>query len=304
MSREPAPRARMCRPTASLCRSGHRHQKKAQRRNGQPAPHGTIIARFPNCRPPADPVLTAGTRLPEPPSESAEKPLISRLSGCPLLCKGTSSCHQTRRNPRLRDSLAPRPLPANRPEKLFLLLAGDLRLALSRRLRGPGSLDWLLVDWLLVDRGLRRSRNFPCRSSLLFRRARDWSDCSRRNRRRFSLPLTRPAARCRRSNRRSRGLGSSPPLGWRRRWRWRRWGRQRLQIFQRLGPRAQLAIQQKQEDIVCDLRILRHLWRNVQFRHLRQRNLLLHLPPLGEEILDLLRHCLLPCGDCQKQNHL
>ncbi len=41
----------------------------------------------------------------------------------------------------------------------------------------------------------------------------------------------------------------------------------------------------------------------MQFRHLRQRNLLLHLPPFRKEILDLLRHCLLPRPNGQKQNH-
>src|SRR4029077_5966600 len=91
----------------------------------------------------------------------------------------------------------------------------------------------------------------------------------------------------------------------RRRWRrWRRWRRERFQELQSLSPRAQLAVEQQHEDIIRDLRILRQLRRNVQLCHFRQGNLLLHLPPLREEILNLLLHALLPCGHRQKQNHL
>ena len=127
------------------------------------------------------------------------------------------------------------------------------------------------------------------------------------NGRSFPLAFTRFAANRRGSNcsgGRCRCLRCSTPL--RRRWRWRRrrWRSQRLQVFQRLGPRSQLAIKQQQEHIVRNLRICRHLRRDAQLRHLRQGNFLLHLPPLRKETLDLLRHGLLPRRDCQKQNHL
>src|SRR5208282_2095513 len=177
---------------------------------------------------------------------------------------------------------------------------------LSGRLRGLGFAR--LLDGLarLGNRGGLRKL---CRSALRrhhrLRRRGGLHLCRgcRSRSRNFSLPLS---ARLHASRRRRNGrsLGSSTPLC-RRRWWWRRrWRSQRLQKLQRLRPRSQLAIQQQHEHIVRDLRIRRHLWRDAEFRHLRQRNLLLHLPPLGEEILDLLHHRLLPRRNRQKQNHL
>src|SRR5208337_1266295 len=189
---------------------------------------------------------------------------------------------------------------------------------LARFLDGMG-LSWLAhlgsLRWLRRSNRLRRhcSLRWLCRSSRLrwhrsLLRCRLHRDRRHRSRRNFSLPLNARLAARRRSIRRGRRgrqcLGSFTPLG-RRRWRWWWWRRrQRLEIFQSFRPRAQLAIQQQHEHIVGNLRIRWHLRRDVEFRHLRQRNLLLHLPPLGKEILDLLRHRLLPRRDRKKQNHL
>ncbi len=88
---------------------------------------------------------------------------------------------------------------------------------------------------------------------------------------------------------------------WRRRWRGR--GRERFQELQSLSSRAQLPIQKHQEDIIGNLGIRRELRRNVQLSHLRKRNFLLDLSPLGEEVLNLLDDGLLARGDREEQNH-
>ena len=53
-----------------------------------------------------------------------------------------------------------------------------------------------------------------------------------------------------------------------------------------------------------NLRIFRHLRRDMKFGHLGQGNFLLHLTPLGKEVLNLLRHRLLSSRYREKQNHL
>src|SRR6185437_4834162 len=93
------------------------------------------------------------------------------------------------------------------------------------------------------------------------------------------------------SGSRSRCLRSATALR-RRRWGRRRW-RKRFQIVQSLRARAQLAVEQKNENIFGNLRICRELGRNQQFGHLRKWDLLLHLAPLGKEIFNLQRNCLL-----------
>src|SRR5205823_4004550 len=99
----------------------------------------------------------------------------------------------------------------------------------------------------------------------------------------------------------SSGFGRAS-TAWSRRW-WRRWRREWFEEFQRLGARAQLAVQQQHEDIVRNFWILRQLRRDEQLRHFRKRNLLLDLPPLGQIILDLLLDCLLLRRDRQEQHH-
>src|SRR6266446_2082986 len=218
------------------------------------------------------------------------------------------------------------PSTAGEPVTLFfLLLGGDLPLCPNGRLLRLGRFTRLLhcrsLGWfahfgsygrlrrrhqLRSSNGFRRCRKLRRRDRLPFV-TRDRDDRCDRSRRNLPLPLSaRLAAHRRRSSNSScnRSLGSPTSLGWRRWWWWRRWRRQRLQKLQRLSPRTQLAIQQQQEHIVRNLRIRRHLRRDAQLRHLRQRNLLLHLSPLREEIIDLLRHCLLPRRYRKKQNHL
>src|SRR5207253_8145878 len=83
-----------------------------------------------------------------------------------------------------------------------------------------------------------------------------------------------------------------------RRWRWRRrwWGFERLQEFDGLGARAQLAVEQKHEYIFREFGINRQIGRNAHLGHLRQRDSLLKLPPFTEEVLDLVRGRLVPRG--------
>src|SRR5208282_4704918 len=270
---------------APLCPHRQREQNQAERRYVQPAPHSHIIAQFgwfPQSR--------------------------------------TCGRHTKSKAPRR----FPRSVYADLPA-LFLGLCLGLCLGSSRRLRRLGGFPRLLyglsLSWpahfsrshSLCRSCLCRSYGFHWHHRLRCRGRLDLCRCRRSHRSRgpsFSLPLSpRLAARRHRNSRGGRGrrgssLSSSASLrGWRWR-RWRRWRRQRLEIFQGLRPRTQLAIQQQHEHVVRDLRILRHLRRDSEFRHLRQRNLLLHLPPLGEKILDLLRHRLLPRRDRQKQNHL
>src|SRR6266446_3723506 len=217
------------------------------------------------------------------------------------------------------------PSTAGEPATLFfLLLVGDLPFCLNGRLLGLGRFTRLLhcrsLGWfahfgsygrfrrhhrLRSSNGFRRCRKLRRRDRLPFVN-RDRDDRCDRRRRNSSLPLSARLAAChRRNNNSSRcSLSSSTPLGWRRRRRRWWWRRQRLQKLQSLGSRTQLAIQQQQEHIVRNLRIRRHLRRDAEFRHLRQRNLLLHLSPLRKKILDLLRHRLLPRRDRKKQNHL
>src|SRR5437879_6868024 len=100
------------------------------------------------------------------------------------------------------------------------------------------------------------------------------------------------------------GFSGTPAFWRRRRWRRRRWRCKRLQKFQRLCPRAQPPIQEQHENIIRNFGIFGHLWRDAQLGHLWQWNFLLNLPPLGKEVLDLLRYGLLPGGHSEKQNHL
>src|SRR4029077_17243238 len=97
-----------------------------------------------------------------------------------------------------------------------------------------------------------------------------------------------------------RSFASSSFRSRRRRRRRRREGFQELQC---LSARTQFAVEQQHEHVLCNLRILRQLGRDQQFRHLRQRNFLLDLAPLCQEILDLLIHRLLPCCYRQEQDH-
>src|SRR5215469_10165271 len=94
----------------------------------------------------------------------------------------------------------------------------------------------------------------------------------------------------------SRGLGGASPF-------WGRRGSQWLQELLNLGPRTQLAVEQQHEDVVRNLGVLGQLRRDVQLSHLGQRNLLLYLAPLGEEVLDLLLDRLLARGDGEEQDH-
>src|SRR5579863_7606309 len=89
-------------------------------------------------------------------------------------------------------------------------------------------------------------------------------------------------------------------------WRWRRRRRgrsERLQKFQRLGAREQLSVEQEQENFARQFWILRQLRCDQQLRHFRQRNLLLHLTPLSEVVLDFLLDRLLLRGHGEKKNH-
>ena len=165
---------------------------------------------------------------------------------------------------------------------------GDFRRRLGllrlQRLRTFGGLARRSVRFRCSRRWQRRGLGL----ALLLARCRDGSS--------GGSSFSRCSCRC--------GLGCPAALGRWRWWRWWRWRRQWLQEFQRFGSRAQLAVQQQHEHILRDLRIFRKLRRDVQFRHLRKRNFLLHLPPFGEEILDLLRHRLLARGHRQEQDHL
>src|SRR3954467_172670 len=86
-------------------------------------------------------------------------------------------------------------------------------------------------------------------------------------------------------------------------WRWRRRRRlERLEEFDRLGARAEFAVEKQHEDVFDELRINRQIGSNAQLRHLRQRDALFHLPPLAEEVLDLVGGSLIPCGGIEKKN--
>ena len=138
----------------------------------------------------------------------------------------------------------------------------------------------------------------------LRRRCSHWSHNYSRRSRALPLALHHFALFAHRncSRRSRRCFRPTPAPGWRRRRRRRR--RKRLQELQRLRTRPQFPVKQQHEHIARNLRILRQLRRDQQLRHLRQRNALLHLPPLGQEIFYLLRHSLMPCRHRQKQNHL
>src|SRR5450755_813059 len=99
-------------------------------------------------------------------------------------------------------------------------------------------------------------------------------------------------------------LGCPTPLERRRWWRRRGWRRQRLQELQGLGPRTELPVEQEHENVMRNLGILGYLRRDVQLGHFEQRDFLLHLPPLGKEVLYLLRYRLLTRGQRQEQDHL
>src|SRR5712692_86257 len=182
----------------------------------------------------------------------------------------------------------------------FLRLSGSLRLAWNSWPRlFPLLLFACLARVLFWFVGLTRQLfaifarfcGFQFRSCLL----RWWrwnSGCA--------LPFLLAARRSRnhrRVRRARRGsLGSPSALGWR--WRGRRRGRREwFQEFQGFGSRTQFAVQQQHEHVLRDLGILRQLRCDVQLRHLWQRNLLLHLAPLGEKVLYLLYDRLLSCGD-------
>ena len=190
---------------------------------------------------------------------------------------------------------------ANRFCRSFLCLDG-LR---SLRLRSD-----LLYSGRVRSRGLSRSFRRRCgysRRSLTacLPNRGHWRHRGRSCRRLFlALALRFALSHWHGRGRRSNSLRTPSAFARRRRWR-RRWRRrQRLQELQRFRPRAQFAIQQQHEHIIRNFRIRRHLRRDVQFRHLGQRNLLLHLAPFGEEVLDLLHDALLPRRHGQKQHHL
>src|SRR5271169_1776923 len=266
--------------SAPLRPQGQREQNQAKRRYPQPAPHTSIIAQFSLC---FQGPKTRQVRPKSPPSRGYGLPTTPSLALLLALGLPSRSGFCLRFTGRLRGF-------------------GRFRRLLDRR-----SLGWLTR--LCHRCRLRRSHGF-FRGQRLRRRRRlhrrsgfQWGGRCR-SRRNFSLRLSTWLAASHSSSDRNRTLGSSAPFGWWRWWRRRRRRRQRLQELQNLRPRTHLAIQQQHEHVVGDLRIRRHLRRDPKFRHLRQRNLLLHLSPLGKEILDLLRHCLLPRRDREKQDHL
>src|SRR5581483_9225347 len=154
--------------------------------------------------------------------------------------------------------------------------------------------------------GLRRKLRLGVRLCRHWRRYSPWSRTLTGS---GSLPLLSLRARlsrwCSRSARRrclcrSLRLASSSRRRGRRRWR----RSKRRQIFQTLGARTHLAIQQQQEHIVRELWILRQLRCDQQFRHLRKRQGLLHLAPLRQIILDLLLNGLLLRRYGEEEHHL
>src|SRR5271155_2731063 len=144
------------------------------------------------------------------------------------------------------------------------------------------------LDWFCLGFGLRTRSRFRLSCSSGNRSG------NRRGHGRGFLPFTLYRLtrnfRCRRGHCRCLRPASTP---WRR--RWRRWRRcERFEEFQGLRARTQFPVQQQHENIARNLRIFRQLRRDQQLRHFGQWNSLLDLPPLGEEVLDLLRDGLLP----------
>ena len=123
---------------------------------------------------------------------------------------------------------------------------------------------------------------------------------ARRSSNSFGLASTLSRSRC--SLGTCRSGGSFPSSSLRRGRRRRRRRLVRLQEIHDLLMRTQLAVHQQQERLVQNLLIFRELGCNTKLGHLGKWQFLFDLPPLAEEVLQLLIDCLLLGGQAQEQN--
>src|SRR5579872_749622 len=87
-------------------------------------------------------------------------------------------------------------------------------------------------------------------------------------------------------------------------WRRRQWRRVRLEEFRNLGLIAQLAVEHHQEHFLQQTFIDRQLGGDAHLGHGLIRQLLARERPLGQEVFQLLRCCLILGGEVEKEHRL